>query len=70
LVYGLTRTEHGYSQLVHAGQTVFTSLGFAGLYLVLGLLYVFLILRDVEHGPGTSNTSAGFSPSATSGSAD
>jgi cytochrome bd ubiquinol oxidase subunit I len=51
LVYGLLRTDGGYSQLVHAGQTVFTSLGFAGLYLVLGLLYVYLVLRDVEHGP-------------------
>jgi cytochrome bd ubiquinol oxidase subunit I len=57
LVYGLSRTEHGYSRLVHGGQTVFTSLGFAGLYLVLGLLYVFLVLREVEHGPvpGQSN---------------
>jgi len=51
LVYGLTRTEHGYSHLVHAGETVYTSLGFAGLYLVLGLLYVSLILREIDHGP-------------------
>ena len=54
LVYGLSRTEQGYSQLVHAGETVFTSLGFAGLYLVLGLLYVFLILREIEHGPSAA----------------
>jgi len=53
LIYGLIRTEQGYSDLVHAGQTVFTSIGFAGLYLVLGLLFIFLILREVEHGPGT-----------------
>ncbi len=58
LVYGLKRTEHGYSHLVHAGQTVFTSLGFAGLYLVLGLLYVFLVLREIEHGPASAPTSA------------
>ncbi len=58
LVYGLMRTERGYSQLVHAGETVFTSLGFAGLYLVLGLLYVFLILREIEHGPAAAPTSA------------
>ncbi|MGC4070900.1 MAG: cytochrome ubiquinol oxidase subunit I [Polyangiaceae bacterium] len=57
LVYGLMRTERGSSPLVHAGQTVFTSLGFAGLYLVLGLLYVFLVLRDVEHGPDLEPTS-------------
>jgi cytochrome bd ubiquinol oxidase subunit I len=58
LVYGLLRTEHGYSRLVHAGQTVFTSLGFAGLYLVLGLLYALLILREIEHGPGRGPTAA------------
>jgi cytochrome d ubiquinol oxidase subunit I len=58
LVYGLMRTENGTSHLVHAGQTVFTSLGFAGLYLVLGLLYVFLVLRDVEHGPDLDSSSA------------
>lgn len=51
LVYGLLRTDQGSSQLVHSGQTVFTSLGFAGLYLVLGMLYVFLVLREVDHGP-------------------
>jgi cytochrome d ubiquinol oxidase subunit I len=51
LIYGLSHTDHGYSHMVHAGETVFTTLGFAGLYLVLGLLYVFLILREIEHGP-------------------
>ncbi len=70
LVYGLTRTEHGYSQLVHAGQTVFTSLGFAGLYLVLGLLYVFLILREVEHGPKAPNSPADLTHRAATGDAD
>jgi cytochrome d ubiquinol oxidase subunit I len=56
LVYGLMRTEKGSSELVHAGQTVFTTLGFAGLYLVLGLLFVVLVLREVERGPGSSDT--------------
>jgi cytochrome d ubiquinol oxidase subunit I len=51
LVFGLLRTAGGTSALVHPGQTVFTALGFAGLYLVLGLLYLFLVSREVAHGP-------------------
>ena len=51
LVYGLLRTVDGTSQLVHPGQTVFTSLGFAGLYFVLGLLFLFLVSREVMQGP-------------------
>ena len=50
LVFGLLRTAGGTSNLVHPGQTVFTTLGFAGLYLVLGLLYLFLVAREVAHG--------------------
>ena len=51
LVYGLMRTAEGTSQLVHPGQTVFTALGFSGLYFVLGLLFLFLVSREVQHGP-------------------
>jgi len=50
-VYGLMRTADGASRLVHAGQTVFTTMGFAGLYFVLGLLFFFLIGREIAHGP-------------------
>mgnify|MGYP001373322831 CR=1 FL=1 len=48
LIYGLMRTKDGTSQLVHAGQTVFTTLGFAGIYFVLGLLYLYLIGRELR----------------------
>ncbi len=51
LVYGLMRTAEGASPLVHAGQTVFTTLGFAGLYLLLGTLFLFLVGRELAHGP-------------------
>lgn len=51
LVYGLMRTVDGTSHLVHSGQTVFTSLGFAGLFVVLGFLFLYLILREIGHGP-------------------
>jgi cytochrome bd ubiquinol oxidase subunit I len=51
LVYGLLRTADGGSPTVHGGSTLFTTLGFAGLYLVLGILFVLLVLREVTHGP-------------------
>jgi len=57
LIYGLMRTSAGSSHMVHAGQTIFTSLGFAGLYVVLWFLAVFLITREISHGP--SSTPAG-----------
>jgi cytochrome d ubiquinol oxidase subunit I len=52
LIYGLMRTEHGASLNVSAGNALFTLIGFMGLYLVLGILFLFLIAREVEHGPG------------------
>jgi cytochrome d ubiquinol oxidase subunit I len=51
LVYGLMLTADGYSKNVSAGNGMFTLLGFMGMYLVLGLLFVFLIRREIEHGP-------------------
>jgi cytochrome d ubiquinol oxidase subunit I len=51
LVYGLLRTQDGASHLVHSGQTVFTSLGFAGIFVVLGFLFLYLVMREVAHGP-------------------
>jgi cytochrome d ubiquinol oxidase subunit I len=54
LIYGLMRTSEGSSHLVHGGQTVFTLLGFMGLYLVLGLLFLMLIGREIAHGPAPS----------------
>jgi len=51
LIYHLMRTANGTSHRVHGGSTVFTLVGFTGLYFVLGLLFVFLIGREVSHGP-------------------
>jgi len=51
LVYGLMRTEHGLSPTVSAGNGLFTLLGFMGMYTVLGILFLFLIWREIEHGP-------------------
>jgi cytochrome bd ubiquinol oxidase subunit I len=51
LIYGLMRTSEGTSDRVSAGSGVFTLLGFLGLYALLGVLFLFLIWREVEHGP-------------------
>lgn len=50
LVYGLMRTEHGASPMVSGGNIMFTLLGFFGMYTILSLLFIFLILRRIEHG--------------------
>ena len=51
LVYGLFRTQEGVSPLVSSGSVLFTLIGFAGMYLVMGLLYILLMVREVAHGP-------------------
>ncbi len=51
LVYGLMRTAHGLSPEVSAGNGLFTLLGFMGMYTVLTILFLFLIHREIEHGP-------------------
>jgi cytochrome d ubiquinol oxidase subunit I len=53
VVYGLLRTRLGASpaESVPSGTALFTLLGFAGLYVLLALLFVLLILRIVSHGP-------------------
>jgi cytochrome d ubiquinol oxidase subunit I len=58
LVYGLLRTRDGASHLVHGGQTVFTSLGFAGIFVVLGFLFLYLVLHEVAHGPSAHTAQA------------
>jgi cytochrome d ubiquinol oxidase subunit I len=51
LVYGLMRTADGYSKMVSAGNAMFTLLGFLGMYTVLGILFLFLVRREIEQGP-------------------
>jgi cytochrome d ubiquinol oxidase subunit I len=51
LIYGLFRTAQGHSQVVSAGDTVFTLIGFVGIYMVLGLLFLLLVGREISHGP-------------------
>ncbi len=51
VVWGVMRTSEGYSQTVTPGNALFSLLGFMGLYLVLGILFLFLARREIEHGP-------------------
>jgi cytochrome d ubiquinol oxidase subunit I len=53
LVYGLMRTEHGFSPTVSAGNALFTLIGFMGMYTVLSILFLYLIWHEIEHGPQT-----------------
>ena len=62
LVYGLMRTENGYSKAVSAGNGMFTLLGFMGMYMVLGILGLFLIWREIDHGPVGLVPASGLEP--------
>jgi len=56
IVYGLLHTAQGSSTNVSSGNVIFTLLGFAGMYLLLGLLYVTLIVYETGKGPATLST--------------
>lgn len=58
LVYGIMRTEKGYSANVSAGNALFTLLGFMGIYALLSLLFVFVAHRIVSDGPRPLATGA------------
>ncbi len=51
LVYGLLRTADGTSTMVSAGNALFTLLGFAGMYFVIGMLFLFLVVKTINQGP-------------------
>jgi cytochrome d ubiquinol oxidase subunit I len=51
VVYGLLRTADATSPTVHAGTTLFTLLGFCGLYSVISVLFLSLVAREIQHGP-------------------
>lgn len=62
LVYGLMRTSEGYSKYVTVANSLFTLLGFMGLYTVLSVLFVVLVYREIDRGPRP-----GLSPALDSG---
>jgi len=63
LIYGVMRTEEGASPYVSAGNTMFTLIGFMGIYALLSILFLFLMYREIGHGPqeNSTNTAAAVS---------
>jgi len=51
LVYNLLETTKGISSVVSSGNTLFTLLGFVGLYLLLGFLFLLLVGKIIRKGP-------------------
>ncbi len=59
LVYGLLRTADGSSPNVHAGTALFTLIGFCGIDLVLGVIFLFLVGGAIARGPRAGGALAG-----------
>ncbi len=55
VIYGLMRTSEGASMNVSLGNTMFTLIGFMGVYTALSILYLFLIHREVARGPAPAS---------------
>jgi len=51
VIYGLLRTAEGHSPQVAAGNVLFTLIGFAGMYALLSILWLFLMSREILLGP-------------------
>jgi len=59
IVYGWQRTAQGSSPNVSAGTVAFSVMGYMGLYLVLGILFLYLVGREISHGPPAAPKAAG-----------
>jgi cytochrome d ubiquinol oxidase subunit I len=53
IVYGLIRTSAGSSPHIGAGTSLFTLLGFLGMYSILSILFVVLVYHIIHEGPQT-----------------
>jgi cytochrome d ubiquinol oxidase subunit I len=51
LIYGVMRTPDGTSPRVSASSGLFSLIGFMGMYGLLAILFLFLVMREIEHGP-------------------
>jgi cytochrome bd ubiquinol oxidase subunit I len=54
VVYGLLRTAQGYSKYVSTGNSLFTLLGFLGLYSLISVLWIVMVYRIIEGGPSVA----------------
>lgn len=51
VVYNLFRTSAAASPMVNTGDVVFTTIGFIGLYFVIGVVFLYLVGREIARGP-------------------
>jgi len=51
IIYGLMRTSEAASPNVVGGEAIFTLAGFLGMYFLLGVLFLYLTLREIASGP-------------------
>lgn len=51
IVWGYLRTSDGLSAVVKSEQVLASLIGFSLIYLLLGVLFVFLLHRKIQHGP-------------------
>ncbi|MGA8535508.1 MAG: cytochrome ubiquinol oxidase subunit I [Candidatus Tumulicola sp.] len=51
IIYGIMHTARASSPTVSSGETIFTAIGFAGMYFLLGVLFIILVLREIGLGP-------------------
>ena len=58
LIYGVMRTAEGPSSNVSSGNTLFTLIGFMGMYTLLAILFLFVVRRELEHGPEPAGSPA------------
>jgi cytochrome d ubiquinol oxidase subunit I len=69
VVFGLMRTAVGSSVEVSAGNAMFTLIGFAGMYSLLAVLFLFLLYLEVNRGPEAAADEHGVANVSESGSA-
>jgi cytochrome bd ubiquinol oxidase subunit I len=53
IVYGLMKTQTAGSPNVPTGETIFTLIGFVGMYFLLGVLFLLLTVRTIGIGPSS-----------------
>lgn len=59
IVYGLMRTRDAVSKVVGAGELLFSIVLFGAIYALLGLLWLYLLRKEILHGPQGAPAAAG-----------
>jgi cytochrome d ubiquinol oxidase subunit I len=51
IVYGLMKTDQGVSKVVSAPEILFSIILFSAIYLLLGILWIYLLVKKIKQGP-------------------